>query len=231
MFERWLTSGTGNYMVWRDFGRPGPLVLSLAQPLATARSLYERYAYPALRRSRAFNLLDVVRHGTDYSDEPATYINLPGGRIRLLPGDYRSKAALGETRHHAFDLALDAFTQLDAVARRNGAQVLFVLQPGKEEVYLPLVESNVPDITRALRGAFDERGIEYLDLTPAFRQRAAAGARLFFEEDGHPNPEGYALIASNVLSHVRENARRYGLQTAPVAERSPVSAAAAHVAP
>ena len=78
---------------------------------------------------------------------------------------------------------------------REGTHVLVVLQPGKEEVYLPLTDPSVPDPERPLREALDRLRIEYLDLTPGFRQRAAAGARLFFEVDGHPNAAGYALIA------------------------------------
>jgi lysophospholipase L1-like esterase len=53
-------------------------------------------------------------------------------------------------------------------------------------------------------------GIEYLDLLPAFRAHADAGAKLFFEYDGHPNAEGYRLIAKEVLDHLEGNAEEYG---------------------
>ena len=85
-----------------------------------------------------------------------------------------------------------------------------VLLPSKEEVYLP-ADREMPDLTGPLRLAFDRDAIEYLDLVPAFRERAAAGERLFFETDGHPNKSGYALIAKLVLQHIRENTNRYGL--------------------
>ena len=35
----------------------------------------------------------------------------------------------------------------------------------------------------------------FIDLTPPFRAQAANSAPLFFEVDGHPNAEGYRLIA------------------------------------
>ena len=54
-------------------------------------------------------------------------------------------------------------------------------------------------------------GIEYLDLAPEFRVRAAAGAQLFFEVDGHPNKAGQALIAQLVLAQLKKNPQRYGL--------------------
>jgi hypothetical protein len=55
----------------------------------------------------------------------------------------------------------------------------------------------------------DKLGMAYLDLTWAFRQRAAAGERLFFEVDGHPNTTGYALIAELVFAHLKHNAEAY----------------------
>jgi hypothetical protein len=89
-----------------------------------------------------------------------------------------------------------------------------VLQPSKEEVYLPQLDDNVPDVTRGLRDLFDSRGIEYLDLVPGFREHARAGEQLFFEVDGHPNQRGYALAGELVLNHLRANAARYGLAAA-----------------
>jgi lysophospholipase L1-like esterase len=86
-----------------------------------------------------------------------------------------------------------------------------ILQPGKEQVYLPLLGETRGDPTSALRPALDQLGIEYLDLAPGFRARAAAGDRLFYEVDGHPNQAGYALIAQLVHAHIAENAARYGL--------------------
>jgi hypothetical protein len=62
-----------------------------------------------------------------------------------------------------------------------------------------------------LRAALDRLGIDYLDLAPGFRARAAAGERLFFEVDGHPNQAGYALTAELLQAHITEHAARYGL--------------------
>ena len=42
---------------------------------------------------------------------------------------------------------------------------------------------------------------------------AEAGAKLFFEYDGHPNSEGYRLIAQEVLDHLEGN-EEYGLAPA-----------------
>jgi lysophospholipase L1-like esterase len=214
-FDLWLRSGAGgNFIVWREFGRPGPVKASLSDPKGSLRTLFDWYAYPALRSSRVFNLLRALYSdlGGGLSTPPVFYHFKDGGRVRLSPGDFRRKQEIAARNSRAFGLALNAFENMHSVAERNGTHVLMVLQPSKEEVYLPLLEDDVPDLTRALRDTFDDRGIDYLDLTPAFRKRAAAGERLFFENDGHPNASGYALTAQLVLSHLMEHGREYGFE-------------------
>jgi hypothetical protein len=77
---------------------------------------------------------------------------------------------------------------------------------------LPLLGEPAPDLGGPLRAALTDLSIPHLDLTQDFRRRAAKGEVLFFEADGHPNVRGYALIAERVLSHLKDNARRYGLK-------------------
>jgi lysophospholipase L1-like esterase len=107
---------------------------------------------------------------------------------------------------------MGALQSLDLLTLGDGAHLLVVLLPGKEETYGPLLGRNVPDPTSALREALDSRGIDYLDLAPGFQERAAAGDRLFFEADEHPNPAGQALIARLVEARLeqldKENAGR-----------------------
>jgi hypothetical protein len=79
-----------------------------------------------------------------------------------------------------------------------------IIQPSKEEVYLPISGQAIPDLSLYLREELDKSGIEYLDLTPTFRRQAARGEKLFFESDPHPNAAGYALIASSVLAYLKE---------------------------
>ena len=212
MFDRWLKSGLGgNYMVWRDFGQPGPVKLHVSDPAGSLTNLFNVFVYPVLRMSYIYNLLRALRGGVDGDvAEPPKVLVLGGGqRVQLVV--YRNRSAMSTRADHAFQLALDAFVRLHAVATAQGTNVLMVLQPSKEEVYLPLVGPDVPDFSRDLRAAFAERGIDFLDLAPAFRERAAAGESLFFEVDGHPNPRGYALIAQLVLAHLRDNSRKVGL--------------------
>ena len=83
--------------------------------------------------------------------------------------------------------------------------MLIVFQPSKEEVYLPLLGEPAADLSYPLREKLAESRVEYLNLTPVFRDRAAMGEKLFFEADGHPNAAGYELIGNTVLAHIRNN--------------------------
>jgi SGNH hydrolase-like domain, acetyltransferase AlgX len=213
-FDLWLQSGAGgNYMVWRDFGQPGPLTLRISDPVASLKSIFSRSIYPVLRMSRTYNLLRALRGGSDGDlfGPPKVIVFKDGGRLELRGDWFRRQSDVSAPASHAFQLVADALIRLHALATEQGTHVLMVLQPGKEEVYLPQLEDHVPDITRALRDVFDSRGIEYLDLSPGYRERAKAGEQLFFEADGHPNQRGYALSGELVLNHLRANAARYGL--------------------
>ena len=69
------------------------------------------------------------------------------------------------------------------------------LQPGKEETYLPLrTESPLIREHRYARRWTPVASNTSISL-PVFREQAAAGAKLFYEFDGHPNAEGYRLTA------------------------------------
>ena len=207
MFDRWLRSGArGNYLVWRDFGRP--------QSVRGIKSTLRWKGYLLLRRSYLYNLLhevwkDVKRQRLS---EPKIFQFAEGTRLQLLPSDLASETVGAQPDRPEFQFVLQALQRIHSIATENGTHPLMVLQPSKEEVYLPLLGEAPPDPGGPLRQALDELGIEYLDLTAAFRRRAAAGEQLFFEVDGHPNARGYALIAELVLSHLKGSAERYALK-------------------
>ncbi len=214
VFDRWLRSGAGgNYMVWRDFNRARPPSLSLRHPRESLEGLLRFRVLPAFRRSYLFVLLRGLRGGLEGEAlaPPRTFRFANGRTLELHAEDFLSKMAAAAPDRGVFRLLVDSLQQLHSVASRQGTHVLMVLLPGKEEVYLPLLGVATPDPTGPLRSALDNAAIEYLDLAPGFRTRAAAGEQLFFEVDGHPNPAGQALIAQLVREHIRENAERYGL--------------------
>jgi lysophospholipase L1-like esterase len=203
MFDRWVRFGLEpNYMIWRDFGQANRLVLDIRAPVETATRLVREAGFRTMRSTHIFNLLRSARRGE--AGPPPRVIELPGGRLQLFEADFLDKRFLGQADRPEFRVVLDSLVRLHALAREQGTQVIVVLQPGKEEVYLPVMTgTEVTDTTAALRSALSKAGIEYLDLGPPFRERAAAGARLFNEVDGHPNAEGYALTAEVVAARLR----------------------------
>jgi hypothetical protein len=134
-----------------------------------------------------------------------------GSRVWLGPRLLPPQVHLASPTQPAFALVLQALERLCTLATQQQTHCLVLLFPGKEEgVYFPLSGEAV-DIAAPFLPELDKRGIAYLDLGPPFRQRAAAGEILFGEMDVHPNARGYALIAEEVLAHLKEHAARYGL--------------------
>ncbi|MGE3471720.1 MAG: hypothetical protein AB7O28_15310 [Vicinamibacterales bacterium] len=202
-FDDWLALGAGgNYLIWRDFGRPRYAGFSRAAPLASAVDVTRATVYRNLKRSYLYNLLGVL-HGAGGSDAARDVYTTPGGaQLLLSEREFLAQSRLGRKDTREFRLALAALRRLQAEVSAGGAQLLVMLLPGKEEVYLPLLGATPPDPTADLRMALDAGGIAWLDLAPAFKARAREGAPLFFEVDGHPNPAGQALIAHEVLQRL-----------------------------
>ena len=111
-------------------------------------------------------------------------------------------------------LALDA---LQAKAARNGVRLLILLVPTKELVYGPTVANASED--HRLLVEYEEfcrsevirrlhtRRIEVIDALPALRECLAQGGRPYpMSDDGHPSPEGHAILATAVAAALAGNA-------------------------
>jgi lysophospholipase L1-like esterase len=211
MFDRWLSGGTDpNYMVWRDFGQPMRVRFSLRDPVGSLSGLAHTILAPVVRYSRLYHLLEALRSNAGTGEAQVITFS-DGHRIQVFRGEFAAMRAASRPVRPEFTLALHALERMQALAGSQGTHVLVVLQPGKEETYLPDLIASMGDTTADLRPALDRAGIEYLDLGPAFRHQAAAGERLFYEVDGHPTAAGYALIARLVAHHVEQHAAEYGL--------------------
>jgi hypothetical protein len=201
MFDRWLKLGAkGNFMMWRGYDR---YVMTLQNPTEGLKNLGRKYSY-------LYNLVQEAYKIWRWGG-PAILSFADGSQLQLSPSHVREAAIKAQPQQHEFDLVFEALTRLHSTATAHGTHVLVVFQPSKEEVYLPLLGEPTPDLGASLRRALDERGINTLDLTSAFRRCAQAGKRLFFEADGHPNQQGYKLIAQEVLQHFKSKAAMYGL--------------------
>ncbi|MCC7354643.1 MAG: hypothetical protein IT330_12925 [Anaerolineae bacterium] len=97
-----------------------------------------------------------------------------------------------------------------AQAEAQGAAIVVVLIPFKESVYWDALITSAPrwkrlDVERPMQLMLDfcaAQGLRCLDLTPAFRQHAAAGEQLYFRNDGHWNVAGHALAANLIYDYL-----------------------------
>jgi lysophospholipase L1-like esterase len=213
-FELWLKSDDkGNYMVWRDFGRPSSASLDLKQPIGELlRSLSWRVKL-VLRKSYLCNLLLYVQgDSTGWLPSGKKVYKAPdGSQLELATETFVNNTKYARPGYRNFEFAVSALKEIHALAKANGANAIVILQRSKEEVYLPLLGESLSDAAAPLRDALAALGIPYIDLLEEFQRRASKGEVLFFETDGHPNARGYALIADLVTAYLRQHAREFGL--------------------
>jgi len=98
---------------------------------------------------------------------------------------------------------LESIEAIHNMAAADGSKTLVVFQPSKESVYAHFLGKDAPDPGAPLRDALGERGIETLDLRPAFRAAAEKRQQLFYANDGHPNTLGYAVTARTVADYIK----------------------------
>jgi len=198
MFDRWEHSGApGNYLIWRDFGRP------------TAERLERfagRYRYFMRQNSRLYQL---VRYGQSVlrsrrAEPPVVVEPRPGVALQLRPAYLEATTTYAHKGSRYFETAIESLRELRDQAAARGASTLVLLQPSKEETYMALLGQPIPDPAKDFREALEELAIAYVDLGPLFRDRAQRGEVLFFATDGHPNADGYRLAAEGLLGYLKE---------------------------
>jgi hypothetical protein len=135
----------------------------------------------------------------------------PGERLQLVPSFLAQINAYARPERPEFTLILETIERIQALATQHQTHCVVLFFPSKEEVYLPLLGEDAPDLAEPFLPELQKRRIAYVDLGPLFRQRALARERLFFEVDGHPNARGYALIAEAVLTYLKDHAHQLDL--------------------
>ena len=195
-FAEWDSSGVGgNYLEWRGFGMPS------AEQYANP---FYRAVFELRKRSYVLSLLKFGRDALrrDPSGQAEVVLTASGSELYLFDEDFRTKTLLSEPDNDTFDLVVNELRTMRDAALNDGTRLILLLQPAKEEVYAPEGSDYMPDATVALRAVLDELGIEYIDAAPSFRRMAEDGLALYFSIDGHPNAEGYAVLADIVAEYL-----------------------------
>jgi lysophospholipase L1-like esterase len=197
VFQEWLEADTNvTYPEWRNAsGAPGDW--------NSLRRLSDGSYLMAFQRA--------LRSRLELRWAGATITFGDDQRLQLAPAVYENDARLADPEHPVFRLVMTTIEEAQMLSQRQGSNFLVLLMPTKEEVYLPLLDKPAPALIENLRPALEAQHIPYIDLTPDFQARARAARPLFFEVDGHPNAEGYRLIADVVLNYLNEHGAAYGL--------------------
>jgi hypothetical protein len=147
-----------------------------------------------------------------YQDENVRTIFRPMMRLIAVLSD-------SEQIRASMRVSEEALLRLHEAAAQDGARLLLVFLPTKEEVYYPYLKQRGAELpasmdllashTAAVRGGLiafmDSRGIEHVDCTRELSEAASAGEPVFpTGEDGHATARGNAIIAEVVAKRLRE---------------------------
>lgn len=113
----------------------------------------------------------------------------------------------------------DALSRAQELTRRHGVRLVVVVIPFKLQTYWHLMEDqdslhrleavDVDWISDLVREFCESRGIEVVDMTPVFRQKALEGEQLFFEYDTHVNALGHRTIAETLAERLMWRPRHH----------------------
>ena len=197
-FREWLASGSPSLMRWGiEHVGPG----SQGFP----KNVLER-SYLALgMRSVRKNLKSRFTSQT---------LHLPGGNMQLAPSLYETRMGEYSPSAPAFQSVVTAVRETKALTDELGAQLLVVIFPTKEEVYLGARGARFPDMVGPVKRALVPGGYDVLDLTEGLRKHAGTDVPpLYFEVDGHLNTRGNAVAAELILEKLQNDSSPEAMRT------------------
>lgn len=116
-------------------------------------------------------------------------------------------------------LSLDLFARMKTYCLEQAIHLLVVLIPTKESVYARYLENdpaferiaaikslllNERTVTAKIKAFFEHHGIAYINLLPQLQEQVARFQLYPGNFDGHPNQNGYRIIAESVERYLRQ---------------------------
>ena len=114
-------------------------------------------------------------------------------------------------------ISLDVFVKMKAYCLEHAIQLLIAMIPTKESVYARYLENdpalentaikslltNEREVTAIVKAFFENHGIPYVNLLPQLQEQVTRSQLYPGNFDGHPNKNGYRVIAENVERYLR----------------------------
>ncbi len=137
---------------------------------------------------------ELISRALPSSDLPETYRSADGAVIDLDRSVLEFAAAPAESDDPRIEAMLDSLGKIKALAAGQGAQVLVVLVPSKEELFGLPSQVAAANIVAGAKERLLQAGYPVVDLYPPLR-RAGAAEAVFFPADIHLNQMGNRLAA------------------------------------
>lgn len=185
-----------------------PAVRSPVQPCT---SLLHR----ALKRfSISYELVIYWQRLCEYSAIPATPI-YRDSRLNLtfcLDHDICDLQVQARMLSDGWPLTRTALLQTRAQVEQNGAELIIIIVPSKEQVYWEQFQQvatfppgyNIDQLVAPLLELCSQAQLHCIDLTGPFRAEAKLGDQLYFPVDIHWNVQGHRLAARIIGNYLRE---------------------------
>jgi lysophospholipase L1-like esterase len=114
-------------------------------------------------------------------------------------------------------ISLDVFVKMKAYCLEHAIHLLVAMIPTKESVYARYLENdpalentvikslltNERTVTAIVKAFFENHGIPYVNLLPQLQEQVTRSQLYPGNFDGHPNKNGYRVIAENVERYLR----------------------------
>lgn len=191
---------------------------NIPQAEANAGQLCRGPVYRALKRfSIAYELVIYWRRWCEYAAIPPTptYQNEVLSLTFCLDHDICDLQVQARMLFVGWPLTRAALAQTQALVEQNGAELIIIIVPSKEQVYrdrfqqvalLP-ADYNIDQLVQPLLDDCAQVQLHCIDLTEPFRDQARQGQQLYFPVDIHWNAAGHRLVAQVVKRYLSETGR------------------------
>jgi len=198
-FNAWLREGQGSQ--YESFRRHGGIEPAAAKKRTTLRRWLQRESW------LYGNVVERLRRLSGRSRPPQEVYRFPGGEEVLFDSKALAFALnRGDGSTARVEAATRSVARLKGAVEDDGARLIVVLIPSKEELFASGVGPSGPPEVVELRRRLMEADVEVLDLYPSLRS-AGQRAAPYFRRNIHLNRFGHQVVANEINSYLQARSR------------------------